>query len=104
MPSINNSLNHILLQHSLQLQTEVLERFALILLSFLKYICADTQWCSWLRHWAASRKVTGSIPDGVIGIFHWHNSSDCTMALGLIQPRTELRTRIISWGVKVAGA
>jgi hypothetical protein len=28
-----------------------------------------TRWCSWLRHCATSRKVTGSIPDGVIGIF-----------------------------------
>jgi hypothetical protein len=30
----------------------------------------------------------GSIPD-VIGIFHWHNSSGRTMALGLTQPVTE---------------
>jgi len=29
-----------------------------------------TQWCSWLRHGATSRKVAGSIPDGVNGIFH----------------------------------
>jgi hypothetical protein len=29
-----------------------------------------TRWCSWLRHCATSRKVAGSIPDGVIGIFH----------------------------------
>ena len=28
-----------------------------------------TRWRSWLRHCAASRKVAGSIPDGVIGIF-----------------------------------
>ena len=26
--------------------------------------------CSWLRHCAASQEVMGSIPDGVIGIFH----------------------------------
>jgi hypothetical protein len=25
---------------------------------------------SWLRHCATNRKVAGSIPDGVIGIFH----------------------------------
>jgi hypothetical protein len=24
----------------------------------------------WLRHFATNRKVAGSIPDGVIGIFH----------------------------------
>jgi len=30
----------------------------------------DTRWRSWLRHCATNRKVAGSIPDGVIGIFH----------------------------------
>ena len=29
-----------------------------------------TRWRSWLRHCAKSRKIAGSIPDGVIGIFH----------------------------------
>jgi hypothetical protein len=29
----------------------------------------DTRWRSWLRHCATSRKVAGSIPDGVTGIF-----------------------------------
>ena len=29
-----------------------------------------TRWHSWLRHCATRRKVAGSIPDGVIGIFH----------------------------------
>ena len=28
----------------------------------------------WLRHCATSQKVAGSIPDGVIGIFHRHKS------------------------------
>ena len=45
----------------------------------------------------------GSIPDGV-GIFHCHNNSVHTMALGLNQPLTALSTRNIFWGVKVAGA
>jgi len=27
-----------------------------------------TRWRSWLRHYATSRRVTGSIPDGVIHI------------------------------------
>jgi hypothetical protein len=44
-----------------------------------------------------SRKVAGSIPDGVTGIFHWHNSSGRTMALGSIQPLQEISTRNISW-------
>ena len=29
-----------------------------------------TRWRSWLRHCATSRKVAGSILDGIIGIFH----------------------------------
>jgi len=52
---------------------------------------------SWLRHCATSRKVAGSIPDGVIGIFHWHPSGR-TMALGSSQPLTEMSTRNVSWG------
>ena len=46
----------------------------------------------------------GSIPDGEIGIFHWHNPSGRTMALGLTQPLTEMNNMNISWGVKAAGA
>ena len=38
----------------------------------------------WLRHYNTNRLVTGSIPDGVIGIFRWHNPSGRTMALGSI--------------------
>ena len=59
---------------------------------------------SWLRHYATSREVAGSIPDGVNGIFHWRNPSGRTMALGSTQPLTEMSTRNISWGVKAAGA
>jgi hypothetical protein len=55
-------------------------------------------------HCATSRKVAGSIPDGVTGIFLWHNPSGRIMALGLTQPLTEMSTRNISWGVKAAGA
>jgi hypothetical protein len=55
---------------------------------------------SWLRHCATSRKVAGSIPDGVIGFFHWPNPSGHTVALGLTQPLTEMSTRDISWGGK----
>jgi hypothetical protein len=53
---------------------------------------------SWLRECATSRKVTGSIPDGAIGFFHWHNPSGRTMALGSIQPLTEMSTMIVFWG------
>jgi len=64
----------------------------------------DAWWCSWLRHCAASRKVASLIPDGVIGIFHWHNPPGRTKALGLTQTLTEMSIRNISWGVKAAGA
>ena len=56
------------------------------------------RWRSWLRHCATSRKVAGSVPDGVIGNFHWHNHSGRTMALGSTQPLTEMCTKNISWG------
>ena len=36
----------------------------------LHILYVGTQWRSWLRHCATSRNVAGSIPDGVIGIFH----------------------------------
>ena len=52
----------------------------------------------WLRCCATNRKVAGTIPDGVIGIFHRHNPSDRTMNLGSTQPLTEMSTRRISWG------
>ena len=59
-----------------------------------------SRWHSWLRHCTTSRKVSGSIPDCVIGIFHWHNPSDRTMTLGLTLPLTEMSTRNIFWGDK----
>ena len=68
------------------------------------YFLRAMWWHSWLRHCTTHKKVAGSIPDGVIGIFHWHNPSGRTMALGLTQPLTEMSTRNISWGVKVADA
>ena len=52
----------------------------------------------WLRCCATNRKVAGSIPDGVTGIFHWHNPSDRTKALGSTQSLTKMSTRRISWG------
>ena len=38
--------------------------------TFTPFKLWGTRWRSWLRHGATSRKVAGSIPDGVIGIFH----------------------------------
>ena len=60
------------------------------------YFTLGTAVAQWLRCCATNRKVAGSIPDGVIGIFHWHNPSHCTMTLGSTQPVTEMITRTIS--------
>ena len=73
---------------------------------FTWYFCVfsfrvgGTRWRSWLRHCATSRKVAGSIPDGVIGFFHLHNFSGRAMALGSTQPLTEMSTRNVSWGLR----
>jgi hypothetical protein len=48
---------------------------------------------SWLKYYATIRKVAGSIPDEVIGIFNWRNPSNRTMAQGSTQPPTEISTR-----------
>ena len=64
----------------------------------LLYIRLGTAVAQWLRRCATNREVAGSIPDGVIGIFHWHHPSDRTMALESTQPLTEMSTRSISWG------
>ena len=43
-----------------------------------------------MNHCATRRKVADSIPDDVFGIFHSHNPSGRSMALGLTQPLTEM--------------
>jgi hypothetical protein len=63
-----------------------------------------TRWRMWLRHYATSRKIAGSILVGIIGIFHWHNPSGNTMALVSTQPLPEMSTTCISLGVKAACA
>ena len=63
---------------------------------YFVYTTQLSRWRSLLRHFATSLKVAGSIPDGVIGIFHCHNPSGHTMSLGLTQPLTEMNTRNIS--------
>jgi hypothetical protein len=58
----------------------------------------------WLRYCATNRKASGSIPNGVIGIFHGHNPSDRTMAMGSTSAsnRNEYQEHFL--GVKAAGA
>jgi hypothetical protein len=68
---------------------------------YITWIWVGTQWCNLLRHCATSWQVAGSIPSGVTGIFHWHNLSGCTVALGSTQPLTEMSTRNVFWGIRV---
>jgi len=58
----------------------------------------------WSWHCATSRKVTGSIPDGVIGIFFYIIVPAAIWPLGSTQLLTEMSTRNLSWEVKAAGA
>ena len=62
------------------------------------YVYRGTAVAQWLRRCATNRKVAGSIAECVIGIFHWHNHSDRTMALWSTQPATEISTKSIFWG------
>jgi hypothetical protein len=57
-----------------------------------------TRWRSWLRNYAASRKVAGSISDEVTGFFNWPNPSSLTMALGSTRHVTEMSTRNLLGG------
>jgi hypothetical protein len=51
-----------------------------------------------LSRYDTSRKVTGSIPDEIIGFFNLHNLSSRTVALGSTQPLTEMSTRNLLGG------
>jgi hypothetical protein len=62
---------------------------------------------NWNRVRTASREMLpriGITLPGQPAVFHWHNPSGRTMALGSTQPLTEMSNRNISWGVKAAGA
>jgi hypothetical protein len=67
-----------------------------------KHVYYKLQWGmrypSWLRHYATSRKVAGSIPDEVIGYLILPNLSSRTVALGSTQPVTEMSTRNLPGG------
>jgi hypothetical protein len=55
-----------------------------------------------LIHCATNREVAGSIPDSITKIFHRHNPSGRTMALGLTASnRNEYQEYFL--GVKTAG-
>jgi hypothetical protein len=48
---------------------------------------------NWLRHYATSRNVVGSILDDVIEFFNWPNPFSPTTTLESTQPLTEMSTR-----------
>jgi len=49
-------------------------------------------------HYATNRKVAGSDPGSLIGIFHWYNPSGCTMAKGRIRLSRKCFPRIFTGG------
>jgi hypothetical protein len=58
-------------------------------ITFTLQLRRGTRWRSWLRHCATNREVSGSISDGVIGIFNSYNPSSRTMVLASTQPLKE---------------
>jgi hypothetical protein len=62
----------------------------------------DSRCHIWLRHFATSLKVAGSIR-GVIGIFNSNNHSGRTAAMVATQLLTEMSISNVSWGLKAAG-
>jgi hypothetical protein len=77
-------------------RSELLNRLSYISLQLTSR--RGTRWRRWLRHYARSREIARSIPDDLIGVFHWHNPSGPIMARGSIQPVTEMSSSNISWG------
>jgi hypothetical protein len=53
---------------------------------------------SWLRHYATSRQVAGSISDDAIEIFNLPNTSSRNMARGSTQSLAEMSTRNLPAG------
>ena len=47
-----------------------LRPYILLEIMYFEYVTEGTAVAQWLRCCAINRKVAGSIPDGIIGIFH----------------------------------
>jgi hypothetical protein len=60
----------IVLSWNLRIQSTVPNPTFLCNILYSTYIHSGHAVAQWLRHCATNRKVAGSIPDGVIGIFH----------------------------------
>jgi hypothetical protein len=72
------------------------ERRHILLLFRYRSFC----YCSWVKHYAVSRKVAGSVPDEAIGFFNWPNPSSHTMTLWSTQPLNRNEYQESSWAVK----
>jgi hypothetical protein len=55
--------------NNIQNSRKILDKFGAVCAVEYPQQLGGTWWSSWLRHCSTSRKVAGSIPDGVIGIF-----------------------------------
>jgi hypothetical protein len=104
----NFSFNNVIFSHLLLLYDNVSETIFRFKLQLALYLTTAPNKAYLVSHISGggacdgavgSRKVAGSIPDGVIGIFHSHNPSGRAMALGSTQSRTAMSTRNIFWGV-----
>jgi hypothetical protein len=82
----------VVLLYVFDLDSLIILYFSVVFLNFGK------RWRSWLRLCATGWKFAGSIPDGVVGIFHLRNPYGRTLSLGSTQPLSEMSSRGKSWG------
>jgi hypothetical protein len=71
-------------------------------LSFLVFlfVSGGTRWRSWLRHYATSRKVAGSIPDDVIRFFQCTESFQSHYGSGVDSAFKRNEYQESCWGVE----
>jgi len=78
--------------------------FYMFILAVYLYLSGGTAVGQWLRRCATNRKVTGSIPAGVTGIFRWHKSLPITLWCGIDSASNWNVYQELFLGVKAAGA
>jgi hypothetical protein len=110
---LNDPITLFTIRRKMRLHVFYLEMFAMLNYTFYKlqtwvsylqflvevwHLHRDTRQRSWLRYYAVSRKVAGSIPVKFAEIFNWCNPSSRTMTLGSIRPLTDMSTSDIPRG------
>jgi hypothetical protein len=70
----------------------------ILLSAYIKWYLIKYRDNFFLRTYATSRKVAGSIPGEIIENFNWPNPSSRTMTLRSTQPLTEMSTRNLPGG------